>query len=558
MRPQRLFPDASEESDTSILESWILRSGLSSWAWRAVSELRGDEDSDTQAQPLFGPDVLPLLIKPLRAFIPPYPSPPPLCSDIGKVLVQADFDILEELCGLLESLCMDVEDVRLSLARGLTFPGEHGGIACLSDMLTFVDMGEFPPPWHFEPAERQTMEKGFAFCKAAIIKCVVEVSGDDKNTDILWDDSDDTKPGGEFVDRMVRWIRTHKALKETHRDDLIICATLSLGNVIRRDAHSTALVRPPVSIIPDLCALLDPDVDIKVKHGIIGLLKNLAQAQDNRAILGQAGLIQRMAISQVYNEKGDIAESVQVSAIGVVKHMCNGSVDNAITAVLPFDSSVRPALAQILDLVNRSDSIAVKSEGTRVLVNIVKSLWSTDNSATAQERTAKRQSAIQAILNSNCAFALARLVGRSKRYPVLINEGIVAMSLMSTQPGGATLVLDAVMNPLPSEVIRQSQSQPMSATTSEGSPVAGPRRALDMLISVFKDQEQTMPVEVRANVCALMANLGRKGAIGEDRVGDVAKMKDSMREYLETAASSSDGSPLLVSGAAKRVLEAWA
>ena len=28
----------------SILESWSLRSGLASWAWRAISELRGDEE----------------------------------------------------------------------------------------------------------------------------------------------------------------------------------------------------------------------------------------------------------------------------------------------------------------------------------------------------------------------------------------------------------------------------------------------------------------------------------------------------------------------------------
>lgn len=137
---------------------------------------------------------------------------------------------------LIESLCLDVEDVRLSLARGLSFPdGEHGGVRCLQDILTFIDRGDYPPVWASEPlAERQRRQKAFDICKAALIKAVVEVAGEEKNTDVLWDESEDEKPGGEFVSQMVTWIRTHKTLKETHRDDLVICATLCLGNLVRR------------------------------------------------------------------------------------------------------------------------------------------------------------------------------------------------------------------------------------------------------------------------------------------------------------------------------------
>lgn len=130
---------------------------------------------------------------------------------------------------------MDIEDVRLSLARGFNFPAEHGGVPCLSDMLAFVDHGEYPPYWSAEaPAERTAREKGFDTCKAAIIKAIVEVAGDEKNIDTLWDDSDEAHPGGPFVSKMVHWIRLQKNLKETTRDDLIMCATLSLGNLVRR------------------------------------------------------------------------------------------------------------------------------------------------------------------------------------------------------------------------------------------------------------------------------------------------------------------------------------
>jgi len=51
---------------------------------------------------------------------------------------------------------------------------------------------------------------------------VVEVSGDDRNLDLLWDDSDDSRPGGEFVSRMVDWIRAFVSDGNNDRDDLVI------------------------------------------------------------------------------------------------------------------------------------------------------------------------------------------------------------------------------------------------------------------------------------------------------------------------------------------------
>ena len=94
---------------------------------------------------------------------------------------------------------------------------------------------------------------------------------------------------------------------------------------------------------------------------------------------------------------------------------------------------------QILELVRRSDSIAVKSEGTRVLVNAVKSLWSTDPKTLDEEKVKKREAAMEAIVTEPCVSALARLIGRSKRYPTLINEGVVALTLVSTHPNGGTV-----------------------------------------------------------------------------------------------------------------------
>ncbi len=200
----------------------------------SMISFRPDSRASEPPRVVFGQDALPLLVTQLKAFIPPYPTlPPPFDTAASRrSLVQTDFDIYEQVCGLIESLCIDVEDVRLSLARGLTFPDEHGGVPCLSDLLTFVEQGDYPPYWTAE--ERPLKEKGFDLGKGAVVKAIVETAGEEKNTDTLWDDSEADKPGGEFVHRMVQWIRTHKNLKASDRDDLVICATLSLGNICRR------------------------------------------------------------------------------------------------------------------------------------------------------------------------------------------------------------------------------------------------------------------------------------------------------------------------------------
>jgi hypothetical protein len=200
--------------------------------------------------PLFSQEVLPYLVQSLIAFTPPLltaPLPPHFAqpSPLRTTLLNTDFDLLSESCSHLESTALDVADVRLSLARGFTFPSEHHDVPCFSVMLEFVEKGRYAPLWYvksetgLEGGDVSKKEKAFDDCKAAVIKAVVEVSGDDRNLDLLWDDSDDSRPGGEFVSRMIDWIRAFVSDGNNDRDDLVICATLSLGNITRGGTYLT-------------------------------------------------------------------------------------------------------------------------------------------------------------------------------------------------------------------------------------------------------------------------------------------------------------------------------
>lgn len=106
------------------------------------------------------------------------------------------------------------------------------------------------------------------------------------------------------------------------------------------------------------------------------------------------------------------------------------------------------AIDQISDLIRRTDSLTLQSEATRVLVNVIKTLWvppgsgsSTPSSPTSpvdKAELADRKAALAKLTNEETADALAELVGRNLKYHVLLNEGIIALTLLASQPSGGT------------------------------------------------------------------------------------------------------------------------
>lgn len=75
-----------------------------------------------------------------------------------------------------------------------------------------------------------------------------------------------------------------------------------------------------------------------------------------------------------------------------------------------------------------------------MLVNVIKSLWTSDSAQDDATKAQKRRECMAVVVNMNCASALAQLVGRSKKYPILINEGVVALSLLSAHADGGALL----------------------------------------------------------------------------------------------------------------------
>jgi hypothetical protein len=246
------------------------------------------------------------------------------------------------------------------------------GVPCLSTILNFVEQGDYPKTWNdpevFDDTERARKEKVFGICKAALIKAIVEVAGEEKNAEILWTASNAEQPGGPFVHRMVNWIQSYVeevgALGDKHeklRDDLVIAASLSLGNLCRRGNcgfihpltkycsnvilghYATALLSPPYALAPLLVSplFLSPEADLKLKHAVLGFLKNLAQSASLSPIihktLGDSGVVQQLSNSGIWDERSDVmADVVQLNAINVVKHLCSVDGEPSIGLFTPL------------------------------------------------------------------------------------------------------------------------------------------------------------------------------------------------------------------------------
>lgn len=144
---------------------------------------------------------------------------------------------------LVEALSADEERVRALL---LISSGKSSSTTSLDSpfahLIRFVERAEPLPYWTAGPAEqreRPVWEKDLGLCKAAAIKAIVTVAGEDSQMDVLWGQNDPS--GGWFVEKMLSWIKEYPAAKESRnqdeRDDLVICATLCLANLARRGKY---------------------------------------------------------------------------------------------------------------------------------------------------------------------------------------------------------------------------------------------------------------------------------------------------------------------------------
>ncbi|KAJ3055918.1 Rap1 GTPase-GDP dissociation stimulator 1 [Rhizophlyctis rosea] len=139
----------------------------------------------------------------------------------------------------------------------------------------------------------------------------------------------------EIISRFKLWMTSgvHTG-NEAEEDEIRMSGALCIGNLARSDETCAALVHQH-GVAQSVLDLLKLEIDrlrasgvreetkstIKVLHAVIGALKNLSLAAEDRAILGNIGVIP--AVAQLLEIEG--IKPVQYGCVGILKNLCAGN-----------------------------------------------------------------------------------------------------------------------------------------------------------------------------------------------------------------------------------------
>ncbi|EST05492.1 Armadillo-type fold [Kalmanozyma brasiliensis GHG001] len=588
------------ENDADALNKLKMGATVTSWAWRIIQEIFDDAKEEKEGQPdtpsdemhdgdlddASSRDVRSILarrcftdlLRPLSLYVASEGQTTghriEIDADDVEDLVDSDAEIMQAVATLIESCAAEEADFRQRAVARFVAQQDRSGHGQLENqfqsgldvLMSFVETVELPREWvrDFSALDGSTqtssnadedaqaaeeMRKAFAQAKALVAGAVVTISGDDDNMVELFSGP------LHFIDRLKAWAR----YDPKKRDDLVSCGMLALGNLARSDAHCLSLVQEH-GLAPFLASLLAQADDIKVAHGLVSLLKNLSIPAPNKAVIGQLDVID--AVTRFMNKDKDMVQPLQFATVGLLKHLCAGVTENAVRLVddASSSSSSSSALNALIDMIRRIDDMPTKMEATRVLVNVVKSLWTSARSSGSQASSEQANlAARQKVVRRDVIQAIAEMVRTSPKYPVLVNEGIIALTLVGSERMGAELVSLSLLSEPTKAVAEDDENEEMGSDNETGAavtrrrstvdssastsshPLPPPDCALDMVNLVLARRDARMPPQFACNACALVlslchANQGASstGAVGQDAVARVAaKTRPALQQLKE-------------------------
>ncbi|KAG0026996.1 hypothetical protein BGZ81_005955 [Podila clonocystis] len=371
--------------------------------------------------------------------------------------------------------------------------------------------------------EKKEDDKKLGEIKAALVELVVSVTLADANMVPIFNNK-------EIMERFLSWLGL------ADREDLQTTAALCLGNVARSDQHCVKLVHEYQAVDP-LIHVVRKATDLKASHAATGVLRNLALAERNREVMGNSGVIQ--ACFPLL--KKDNALPLQSNIVGILKRLCTNDGHNAIRVISgrePFetlsstpDADVETPLSTLVELIDRTDDFALKSEGTRTLCNLVKVTW---GSEWMKEFDAASITALQQTLNRVDVVLPIAAMTRNPKFIVLQNEGLIALTLLVTSPSQDK---NAVLDSLVSAAVT-AQPDPETTISEQPLDTAQPLTLLESVLGLIKNADNKTPDEVRTNACVFLRNaLDSAVRSGEDpsyiAYLKASSIKDTLQEMAQ-------------------------
>ncbi|CAI7569164.1 hypothetical protein N7533_001910 [Penicillium manginii] len=303
--------------------------------------------------------------------------------------------------------------------------------------------------------------------------------------------------------------KTLKSWVVSSEDQLQVCACVMLGNLARSDEVCQTMVNE-LKIHEELIAVLNSDhTRGAVLHSVLGFLKNLAIAGENRLTLARAGIIPAVSRLWAY----DSIPQVQFSASTIARQVIISSMENISRLLAPLsedpDSPAhqRTYLSLLLALFEKTDSSPIKTEIGRTVASICRTV-----SPKARDGDAEASSLLEKLfkLHEGIASPVGSMITQTQ-WPVVRSEGWFALALMATTDSGCVAVVDCLGNEEVMEVLKTTMAgEPPSseegAETTQTQVQKDHGNALVLLQALLKNESCSFPIGYRETMEDLVKN----------------------------------------------------
>ncbi|BGP56128.1 hypothetical protein JCM8202_005895 [Rhodotorula sphaerocarpa] len=581
-RPVYVTSEWAYESDEKEQERREIASTAVRWAANVLEDVLA---ADKSTFPPGGVQILSSVVFSLSASA----SRPALrdAPDDAEDWLDTDIELSTIAASLLESVCLESDEMKSTIAlsaydAAATEPPPR----LLARLLDFIQDGVAPTTWSDWTYNRPRTAKAFSAIKASVVRAVVETPNSDEVMQQLWSETRPDEPNW-LVERLVGWLRDAKL--DDGREDLLICAAHMLASLGRRDEYTLALVRD-YGLAPPLAEIVRervsgaigktgrPGETTQILFGVVSLLRHLAIPLPNRETIGQTGIIP--VVGQLLRPELDVVQPLQLAAVGLLKHLCYPNISNVATLLAPqllttsTDAPTKAALDYVVELVGRIDDVRLRSEATRVVVNCVRTLLAAPVNALGEESRPQADAARQRLAEPDTVGTIAGLVRTSRRHPMLVNEGVVALALLAAGDATASsTVLDSlVATPARAMPKDEAIAPAMNALSlkdeppaTEASSTADSASAAATLATFFDRPDgefdrtsarPDVPAEVLNNIVNLLAVVTSAAKEDDERT---AILRHTLSTPLRAASAEAlqQDPPASWSSAATRLLSAW-
>ncbi|RKP13440.1 armadillo-type protein [Piptocephalis cylindrospora] len=313
------------------------------------------------------------------------------------------------------------------------------------------------------------------------------------------------------MDDLFKDVSLRKSLLQLlkNQEDSILAMTAAhcIGNLARKEEHCVAFLEPQDGL-PDPARLIIQRLeeatrvkDLRLEHALAGLIKNLSIPRQNKQILGEKGAI--FALEPLMDRS--ILPLVMIS-VGTLKHLTQGNVENASLMVKSNGDDPSP-LQHLLTVLEKNDDPGVKSEGGRLVVNLVRLLSTPHPKGDHDQAYGTLKSALEkspSILDP-CLWMVVW-----SKFAVLRNDGLLALILLA-QHSDATRKW--VAESIPRSIAERGLSkEDQDVATSSSEPAEGEKKntkgiVWDSLVQILAGEGNGVEGGVRCNATVLLATI---------------------------------------------------